>query len=280
MRKRMRGMGWVNWVMIAVFGAVLAGKCLAQEAAPAAPAAAPAAAAPAAGGDSGKLELQGDTKKEDKPVDNSFSAVVFGSGALGVIIWIGLFGSLISMIYFTIDCSLTVKTKRIIPAALVTKVTEAMSQGDVMKAMQHCKDEPGPMSNILVAAFSHVEEGFDTIQEAVQVAADFESERLMQHISWLSVTASLAPMLGLLGTVQGMIMAFSNLATGGAAQTGLLALAISQALWTTAAGLCVAIPAITSFTVFRNLANRLTLRMQAITMDLIKDLRNVEVVAE
>ena len=61
---------------------------------------------------------------------------------------------------------------------------------------------------------------------------------------------------------------------------GLLALAISQALWTTAAGLCVAIPAITSYTVYRNLANRTTLRMQAITMDLIKDLRNVEVVAE
>ena len=101
----------------------------------------------------------------------------------------------------------------------------------------------------------------------------------MQHISWLSVTASLSPMLGLLGTVQGMISAFAGLATAGAANTGVLALAISQALWTTAAGLCVAIPAITSFTVFRNLANRMTLRMQAITMDLIKDLRNVEVVA-
>ncbi len=278
---------WIVWVMVAAFGLMLAGECLAQDAAPAAPAAAPAApavAAPAAAAPApavaGQLELQKEGEDKSKQVDTSFYAVVFGSGFLGVTIWAGLLATLISMIYFTIDCSLTVKTKRIIPPALVSQVTEAMSQGDVMKAMQHCKDEPGAMANILVAAFSHVEEGFDTIQEAVQVAADFESERLMQHISWLSVTASLAPMLGLLGTVQGMIMAFANLATGGAAQTGLLALAISQALWTTAAGLCVAIPAITSFTIFRNLANRLTLRMQAMTMDLIKDLRNVEVVAE
>jgi biopolymer transport protein ExbB len=269
-------------------GVILAGKVWAQDAppadpAPAAPAAAPAApaavAAPVAG--AGQLELNKDAETEKKPeLDTSFWAVVVGSGFLGVVLWIGLLATLISMIYFTIDCSMTVKAKRIIPTALIQKVTESMAQGDVVKALQQCKDEPSPMSNILVAAFSHVEEGFDTIQEAVQVAAEFESERLMQHISWLSVTASLAPMLGLLGTVQGMIAAFAGLATGGAANTGMLALAISQALWTTAGGLVVAIPAITSFTIFRNLANRLALRMQAITMDLIKDLRNVEVVAE
>lgn len=276
MTTRDRRARWANWMMAAALGLVLAETTAGQNAAP--PPAAAAAAAPAVA--PGQLELQADARKDAKPIDNSFAAVVFGCGALGIAIWLGLFGTLLSMIYFTIDCTLTVRSGRIIPPSLVMRVTESMGQGDVMKAMQHCKDEPGPMANILGAAFSHVEEGFDTIQEAVQVAADFESERLMQHISWLSVTASMSPMLGLLGTVQGMIMAFANLATGGAAQTGLLALAISQALWTTAAGLCVAIPAIGSFTVFRNLANRLTLRMQAITLDLIKDLRNVEVVSE
>jgi biopolymer transport protein ExbB len=84
-------------------------------------------------------------------------------------------------------------------------------------------------------------------------------------------------MLGLLGTVQGMIMAFENIATG-APDTGALALSISQALWTTAAGLVVAIPTITFYYSIRNNANRLVLRMEAMTMELIKDLRNVEVV--
>ncbi len=270
---------WMSLSLVALVGVMMAGKVWAQDAAAPAAAAPAAVAAPAAG--AGGLELTKEAEAEKKPeLDTSFWAVVVGSGSLGVILWIGLLGTMISMIYFTVDCSMTVKVQRIIPPSLIQKVTESMSQGDVVKALQQCKDEPSPMSNILVAAFSHVEEGFDTIQEAVSVAAEFESERLMQHISWLSVTASLAPMLGLLGTVQGMIAAFAGLATGGAANTGMLALAISQALWTTAAGLCVAIPAITSFTVFRNLANRMALRMQAITMDLIKDLRNVEVVAE
>ncbi|MEI6148873.1 MAG: MotA/TolQ/ExbB proton channel family protein [bacterium] len=270
------GKQWVSLLLVVLIGVVLAGKIWAQDAAAPAAGAAVTAPAPAAG-----LVLDKSATADAKaPVDTGFMAVVFGSGFLGVILWLGLLATLISMIYFTIDCSMTVKAKRIIPPSLIQKVTESMSQGDVVKALQTCTEEPSPMANILVAAFGHVEEGFDTIQEAVSVAAEFESERLMQHISWLSVTASLAPMLGLLGTVQGMIMAFAGLATGGATNTGMLALAISQALWTTAAGLCVAIPAITSFTVFRNLANRMALRMQAITMDLIKDLRNVEVVAE
>jgi len=104
-----------------------------------------------------------------------------------------------------------------------------------------------------------------------------ETERIMQRLTWISVCANLAPMLGLLGTVQGMIMCFETLATG-APDVGSLALAISQALWTTAAGLCVAIPAITFYYSIRNNANRLILRMQAMTMELIKDLRNVEIV--
>ena len=268
----------IGMVLVAVF--VLGGlmpaidRAFAQaEPAPAATPAAPVANAPAAP----VLET---TTEAKKPVDTGIYAVIFGSGFLGVAIWAGLLGTFLAMVYFTVDCSITVRPKRIIPQQLIQAVTDSMSSGDVLKALQACKAEPGPMSNILSAGFSHVEEGYDVIQESVSVAAEFESERLMQHVAWLSVTASLAPMLGLLGTVQGMIMAFAGLATGGAGQTALLALSISQALWTTAAGLCVAIPAITSYTVFRNIANRITLRMQAITMDLIKDLRNIEVVAE
>jgi biopolymer transport protein ExbB len=153
----------------------------------------------------------------------------------------------------------------------------AMAEGDVMKALKSCESEPGPMANILSAGFSHVEEGFDVIQESIGAAADLETERIMQRLTWISVCANLAPMLGLLGTVQGMIMCFQTLATG-APDVGALALSISQALWTTAGGLTTAIPAITFYYSIRNNANRLILRMQAMTMELIKDLRNVEVV--
>ena len=82
-----------------------------------------------------------------------------------------------------------------------------------------------------------------------------------------------------LGTVQGMIMAFATLGQG-APDVGELAMNISQALFTTAGGLTIAVPCVAFYYIFRNSANRIVLRMEAITMELIKDLRNVEVVAE
>ena len=130
-----------------------------------------------------------------------------------------------------------------------------------------------------MAGFSHVEEGFDVIQDAIGTAADLESEKIMQKITWISVMSNLAPMFGLLGTVQGMIWAFADIATQ-AVDTAKLALSIAQALYTTAAGLVGSIPCVSAFFYFRNQANRIVLRMQALTMELIKDLRNVEVVQE
>jgi biopolymer transport protein ExbB len=101
----------------------------------------------------------------------------------------------------------------------------------------------------------------------------------MQKLTWLAVVGNLAPMLGLLGTVQGMILAFSNLA-GGTPDVGMLAMNISQALYTTAAGLVIAVPCVAAFYAFRNTASTIVLKMEAMTMELIKDLRNVEVVED
>ena len=183
-------------------------------------------------------------------------------------------------IYLLIDCSILVRPTKIMPQTLINSVEAAMKEGDVVKALQCCENDPTPMASILSAGFSHVEEGFEVIQEAISTAADLEIERLMQKLTWFSVDGNIAPMLGLLGTVQGMIMAFANMGTGGAVDTGALAVNISQALWTTAAGLCSAIPCVTTYYIFRNRANRIVLQMEAITMELVKDLRNVEVVAD
>jgi len=208
-----------------------------------------------------------------------FLSVVINSGVLGVLLWLVIFGAGGAAVYFAVDCGITVRQKRIMPDSLVNNVTSAMAEGDVLKALQNCENEPGPLANILTSGFSHVEEGFDVIQEAVATSADLETERIMQKLTWLSVVGNLAPMLGLLGTVQGMIRAFGNLA-GGAPDVARLALNISQALYTTAGGLTIAVPCVAAFYAFRNNANTIILRMQALTMELIKDLRNVEVVEE
>ncbi len=211
--------------------------------------------------------------------NTSLFRVIFKSGPLGVILWLAIFGAAGAGVYFVVDCAITVRTKRIMPQELIDSVNEAMGEGDVLKALQCCENEPGPLANILTAGFSHVEEGFDIIQEAITTAADLETEKIMQKLTWLSVVGNIAPMLGLLGTVQGMIRAFATLGSG-APDVGLLAVNISQALYTTAGGLTIAVPCVAIYYTFRNAANRIVLRMEAMTMELIKDLRNVEVVEE
>ncbi len=258
-------------LMLAVAGLfIVTNSAMAQDAAPAADV--PAGTLEATDGGAMPPVAQKDSS-------GSFISVVIGGGALGIILWLSLFGAGGLSVYFVVDCFITVKEKRIMPETLVNSVTEAMNEGDLLKAMEQCENEPGAMANILIAGFSHVEEGYEVIQESVAMAADIETERLMQKLTWLSVVGNIAPMLGLLGTVQGMIAAFSSLGEG-APDVGVLAMNISQALYTTAGGLTIAVPCVTFYYVFRNTANKIILRMEAMTMELIKDLRNVEVVDE
>ncbi len=240
-------------------------------------------AAPAAAGelvDAATGNAVSGAPNEEKKSSGGFWDIVFGSGVLGAILWFALFGDGAAAIYFSVDCFVLVKPEKLMPSSLVNNVQQAMAEGDVMKALKVCENEPSAMSNILSTAFQHVDDGYDVIQEAVNGAADLEVERLMQRLTWISVCSNLGPSLGLLGTVQGMILTFQALAQGGAGDASALANSIGQALWTTAAGLCVSIPTITVFYSLRNKANRLIMRMTALTMELLKGLRHVEVVDE
>ena len=241
-------------------------------------------AAPAAqqqgGGDLVGADGKAVNPEESKKSSGGFFDIVFGSGIVGTILWFALFGDGAMAIYFAVDCFVLIKPQKLMPASLISNVQSAMAEGDVMKALKACENEPSAMSNILSTAFQHVEDGYDVIQEAVNGAADLETERLMQRLTWISVCSNLGPSLGLLGTVQGMILTFQALASGGAGDASMLANSIGQALWTTAGGLIVSIPTITLFYSLRNKANRLIMRMTALTMELLKGLRNVEVVDE
>lgn len=227
------------------------------------------------------MELEEGTAPTDIP-GPGFMQIVTGAGALGVILWLTLFAASVAGIALIVDSFVTIRPTKIAPDTLVSEVRTAMEQGDVMKALKSCEENPVPLSNILSAGFTNVEEGFEAIQDAVAVAADLEGEKLMQRVNYLNVVGNLAPMLGLLGTVQGMIFAFATLGTAaeGAAKQAALALNISQALFTTAAGLAIAVPAVAFFYFFRNKATTIILNMEGQTMDLIKVFRNVEVVDE
>ena len=206
-----------------------------------------------------------------------FYEIVFGSGVVGMLLWFALFGDGAFAIYFSIDSSILIKPEKLMPKRLLDGVTAAMAEGDVVKAMEVCQRNPSSMASIVNAAFQHIEEGFEAIQEAVNAASDLEQEKIQQRLNWISVCGNLGPSLGLLGTVQGMIMTFEALASGGAGDASALASSIGQALWTTAGGLVVSIPSITIFYTLRNKANRLILKMTAMTMEILNGLRNVAV---
>ncbi len=264
---------------IVMFGLVVAPvTALVSSAQEAAPAPAKAQAGELVNTKTGKTESG--APAEEKKSSGGFFDIVFGSGVIGALLWFALFGDAAAAIYFSVDCLVLVKPEKLMPSSLVNNVQQAMAEGDVMKALKVCENEPSAMSNILSTAFQHVDDGYDVIQEAVNGAADLEVERLMQRLTWISVCSNLGPSLGLLGTVQGMILTFQALAQGGAGDASALANSIGQALWTTAAGLCVSIPSITVFYSLRNKANRLIMRMTALTMELLKGLRHVEVVDE
>jgi len=210
-----------------------------------------------------------------------FLDVLKNSGVAGLVLWLALLAVSVTGVWLAIDSFLQIQEQKISPPSLVANVRAAMEQGDLMKALEHCDQEPGPLANILSTGFTNVEEGFEVVQETVAVAADLESERLMQRVAYLNLIGNIAPMLGLLGTVMGMISAFSNIALGtGAASNTLLALDISMALYTTASGLGIAVPAVGFYYFFRNRATNIILGMEGLTLDLIKVLRNVEIIDE
>jgi biopolymer transport protein ExbB len=219
---------------------------------------------------------------EGEPEGAGFLRVVTGSGPIGVALWMAILLTSVAGIYLIIDSFVKIREKKIMPPELVGGVQRAMEEGDLPDAIERCRQQPGVMANILMAGFSNVEEGFDVIQDTINAAADLESEKLLQKVTYLSVVSNLAPMLGLMGTVQGMIFAFATLGTqsAGAAQQAMLAMNISQALYTTMAGLAVAVPAVAFYYFFRNQANNIILNMVIQTIDLIKALRNVEVLED
>ena len=105
---------------------------------------------------------------------------------------------------------------------------------------------------------AEVEGGWTAVEKALEEATAEQSARLLRRVEYLSVIGNIAPMVGLLGTVTGMIFAFQRVAsTQGAAGAGELAEGIYQALVTTVGGLIVAIPSLGLFAIFRNRVDQL-----------------------
>jgi biopolymer transport protein ExbB len=125
----------------------------------------------------------------------------------------------------------------------------------VAGARQICEQNPSLMTSVLDAGLERISEGdsdVNHVAEAIEEAGNEQMVTFMKPINYLSILGGTAPMLGLLGTVSGMIKAFQNIALGGMGKPEVLAGNIGEALITTATGLVIAIPSMIAYFVFKN----------------------------
>lgn len=164
--------------------------------------------------------------------------------------------------------------------SLLQSVSEALSKKNVMEAVQACEERATPLASVLKAGllrFSQLQVGGrkaekSDIQESMQEAALLEVPEYERNLTWLSTIAVVSPLFGLLGTVTGMIKAFTVIALEGTNDPNALAGGISEALYTTAAGLFIAAPLLVFYAFFENTVNNSTIRIEVAATDTVNAL--------
>ncbi|MGM0488452.1 MAG: MotA/TolQ/ExbB proton channel family protein [Planctomycetota bacterium] len=182
-----------------------------------------------------------------------FFDILLSGGWFGALIMLLLLALSVTAAYLVIDHLLTIRRREIMPEGLGEQVHRLLASGSIREADQACRSKPSFLSYVLLNGLAEMDGGWPAIEKAMEDATAEQSARLFRRIEYLSVIGNIAPMVGLLGTVTGMIFAFHRVAdTQGSAGAADLAEGIYQALVTTVGGLLVAIPSLGAFAIFRN----------------------------
>ncbi|VGO22828.1 MotA/TolQ/ExbB proton channel family protein [Pontiella sulfatireligans] len=167
---------------------------------------------------------------------------------------LGLFS--LAMFYFIIRNVMLLKEKNMLREDLKPQFDALMAKRDVAGIRQLCAENDSLLTAVLDAGMERISEEheYDSVHvmEAIEEAGNEQMVTFMKPINFLSIIGGTAPMLGLLGTVSGMIKAFALIAQGGMGDPSKLAGAIGEALITTATGLVIAIPAMIAYFIFKN----------------------------
>jgi len=167
----------------------------------------------------------------------------------GPLMWPLSFFSLLTLAII-IERLVNLRSSRILDPKVVERVTALAEGGQGSRAREVCKEHPGIFTNIVDAGLELADQGELVAKDAVEDAGRRETNRLGRYLGALGTIAAVAPLMGLLGTVTGMIEVFDTIAKAGAGQAAELSGGISQALITTATGLVVAIPALIAHSIF------------------------------
>lgn len=166
----------------------------------------------------------------------------------------------------------SLQNRKVIPEHLVAKVWHLLKNDELGEEAIRNLYNSSPLGRIMAVGLAYRERSRDLMKEMVEDTGRHVAHELERYLNTLGTIAAISPLLGLLGTVVGMIEVFAVITTRGVGDPGALAGGISQALITTAAGLAVAIPALIGYRYLRGRVNDLVVSMEQEAIKLVEAL--------
>lgn len=188
----------------------------------------------------------------------------------------------IVVVAYAIERTVGLRRKKILPPKLLAGIQQLSSEEsgiDPRQASKVCQQHPSPLANVIRAAISKIGRPHSEMEQAVQDAIGREADEMSDNLRPINVSASVAPLIGLLGTVQGMIVAFmvtSTTTATGAAKAQELAQGIYTALVTTFGGLSIAVPALLIANWLESRIDRLLRGMEDLFLEVLPQFERFE----
>lgn len=165
---------------------------------------------------------------------------------------------------------LQARRENVLPTDLIQSFEAHLDAKEYQEAYELARNDDSFLGKVLSAGLGKISSGYEHAIEAMQEVGEDESMKIEHRLSYMALIGTISPMVGLLGTVQGMIASFNVIASSVQTPPAYkLAEGISTALFTTLVGLLIAIPAIAAYNILRNRASRLTLEVGIVSEGLM-----------
>lgn len=192
----------------------------------------------------------------------SSNMLVWTFQSLGWVYTVLFFVISVTLVTLIVINLITARRDNLCPQDLVEGVEQYIAEGNPQQAVEMIQSDDSFLGQVVAAGLSRLERGHPAAIEAMQEVGEEETMKMEHNLGYMALIGNISPMIGLFGTVQGMIQAFRTIAVSGSTPAaGELAMDISKALFTTLAGLAIAIPAIAVYNILRNRVQRMTLQV-------------------
>ncbi|HLF92482.1 MAG TPA: MotA/TolQ/ExbB proton channel family protein [Planctomycetota bacterium] len=205
-----------------------------------------------------------------------FTVWILGGGGVGFIFLLPIEVASIATVAFIIEHFVTLQRDKLVPPEIVVELETLLDEEQYEEAINLCEATKNYITNIVGAAIAKVGDGFDAMVDAAGAATDEQNLKLQHKISWLPLLGNIGPLMGLFGTVTGMVMAFTQIASAtGSPSPQDLAKGIFTALVTTVWGLLVAMPATFFSYIFKIRTQRLSFELSGVAMEIVERFKPV-----